>query len=238
MIGIGAPQILVYFSGERDVHWGYLLLTHSHMATSSGRNTALAPWVLSFPEVPVCTIRLYSRGPDRAVFALACWTIACLAAAWSVSPLAGVSERSVLSGVPSCKGFPLGNSPIVRYASFCPVGLLEGNNRTINLEPDWRQPVDYFPEGTRTLRVALETDGFASIRFLSRRPFFGLRSWAGRDSTSERALMSVRVMDLGEHHLGGDSRPPAALEVGSLVKFLAPYKYPDRPPLKYPDPTA
>ena len=27
----GAPPILVYFSGDRDVHWGYGLLTHGHM---------------------------------------------------------------------------------------------------------------------------------------------------------------------------------------------------------------
>ena len=29
--GIGAPPILVYFSGDRDVHWGYGLLTHGHV---------------------------------------------------------------------------------------------------------------------------------------------------------------------------------------------------------------
>ena len=26
--GVGAPPILVYFSGDWDVHWGYGLLTH------------------------------------------------------------------------------------------------------------------------------------------------------------------------------------------------------------------
>ena len=30
-IGIGAPPILVYFSGDWDVHWGYGVLTHGHM---------------------------------------------------------------------------------------------------------------------------------------------------------------------------------------------------------------
>ena len=30
--GEGAPPILVYFSGERDVHWGYGILTHGQMA--------------------------------------------------------------------------------------------------------------------------------------------------------------------------------------------------------------
>ena len=30
--GVGAPPILVYFSGDWDVHWGYGILTHGHMA--------------------------------------------------------------------------------------------------------------------------------------------------------------------------------------------------------------
>ena len=29
--GVGAPPILVYFSGDRDVHWGYGILTHGHI---------------------------------------------------------------------------------------------------------------------------------------------------------------------------------------------------------------
>ena len=29
--GVGAPPILVYFSGDRDVHWGYGVLTHGHV---------------------------------------------------------------------------------------------------------------------------------------------------------------------------------------------------------------
>ena len=29
--GEGAPPILVYFSGDWDVHWGYGVLTHSHL---------------------------------------------------------------------------------------------------------------------------------------------------------------------------------------------------------------
>ena len=28
--GIGAPPVLVYFSGDWDVHWGYGILTHGH----------------------------------------------------------------------------------------------------------------------------------------------------------------------------------------------------------------
>ena len=29
--GVGTPPILVYFSGDWDDHWGYGILTHSHM---------------------------------------------------------------------------------------------------------------------------------------------------------------------------------------------------------------
>ena len=32
--GVGAPPILVYFSGDWDVHWVYGLLTHGHLAGS------------------------------------------------------------------------------------------------------------------------------------------------------------------------------------------------------------
>ena len=31
LLGVGAPPILVYFSGDWDVHWGYGILTHGHM---------------------------------------------------------------------------------------------------------------------------------------------------------------------------------------------------------------
>ena len=30
-LGLGAPPISVYFSGDWDVHWGYGVLTHSHL---------------------------------------------------------------------------------------------------------------------------------------------------------------------------------------------------------------
>ena len=30
--GVGAPPILVYFSGDWDVHWGCGILTHGHVA--------------------------------------------------------------------------------------------------------------------------------------------------------------------------------------------------------------
>ena len=32
--GIGAPPILVYFSGDWDVHWGYAILTHGHVKSN------------------------------------------------------------------------------------------------------------------------------------------------------------------------------------------------------------
>ena len=31
ILGVGAPPIFVYFSGDWDVHWGYGLLTHDQM---------------------------------------------------------------------------------------------------------------------------------------------------------------------------------------------------------------
>ena len=33
--GVGAPPILVYFSGDWDVHWGYGILTHGHCGCGS-----------------------------------------------------------------------------------------------------------------------------------------------------------------------------------------------------------
>ena len=30
--GVGAPLMLVYFSGDWDVHWGYGFLTHGHLS--------------------------------------------------------------------------------------------------------------------------------------------------------------------------------------------------------------
>ena len=29
--GVGAPPILIYFSGDWDVHWGYGILTHGEV---------------------------------------------------------------------------------------------------------------------------------------------------------------------------------------------------------------
>ena len=38
--GVGAPPILVYSSGDWDVHWGYGLLTHGH--TSNRQKTGVS----------------------------------------------------------------------------------------------------------------------------------------------------------------------------------------------------
>ena len=46
-LGVGAPPILVYFSGAWDVHWGYGLLTHVHMQIVS-RKVQL-PYFLNQP---------------------------------------------------------------------------------------------------------------------------------------------------------------------------------------------
>ena len=32
--GVGAPPILVDFSGDWDVHWGYGFLTHGHLSVA------------------------------------------------------------------------------------------------------------------------------------------------------------------------------------------------------------
>ena len=37
--GIGAPPILVYFTGDWDVHWGYGVLTHGHIGSACARLT-------------------------------------------------------------------------------------------------------------------------------------------------------------------------------------------------------
>ena len=34
--GVGAPPIIVYFSGDWDVHWGYGILTHGQIPTKRG----------------------------------------------------------------------------------------------------------------------------------------------------------------------------------------------------------
>ena len=41
--GVGAPPILVYFSGDCD-HWGYGVLTHGHMAVGQKWVPKMEPW--------------------------------------------------------------------------------------------------------------------------------------------------------------------------------------------------
>ena len=64
--GVGPPPILVYFSGDWDVHWGYGVLTHSHIyPTTSGhresrtkysaiskRLSAAHKWLSPFSPIP------------------------------------------------------------------------------------------------------------------------------------------------------------------------------------------
>ena len=52
--GVGAPPILVYFSGDWDVHWGYCVLTHGHVR---------APIVFLFNREP-------SGSPSWAIWSL------------------------------------------------------------------------------------------------------------------------------------------------------------------------
>ena len=44
--GLGAPPLLIYFSGDWDVHWGYSLLSHSHFAAKHFLNR------VPFPATP------------------------------------------------------------------------------------------------------------------------------------------------------------------------------------------
>ena len=42
--GIGTPPILVIFSGDWDVHWGYGLLTHGHIGCSNQERSLICIW--------------------------------------------------------------------------------------------------------------------------------------------------------------------------------------------------
>ena len=58
--GVGAPPILVYFSGSWDVHWGYGLLAHGHMGFIGRRH---ADRVNNLGESTVLTGALINRHP-------------------------------------------------------------------------------------------------------------------------------------------------------------------------------
>ena len=62
---VGAPPILVYFSWDWDVHWGYGLLTHGHMSLSQDEqmdHTKLCQCAFGFAQ-----ISLASRVPQEAM---------------------------------------------------------------------------------------------------------------------------------------------------------------------------
>ena len=40
---VGAPPILVCFSGDSDVHWGYGILTHGHFANEESKRSDTGP---------------------------------------------------------------------------------------------------------------------------------------------------------------------------------------------------
>ena len=61
--GIGAPPILVYFSGDWDVHWGYRVLTNGHIIVRLCVGNTIGTWkvrlgstVLPRKRLQQCTI--------------------------------------------------------------------------------------------------------------------------------------------------------------------------------------
>ena len=77
--GVGAPLILVYFSGDWDVHWGYRFLTHGHVGLSLNS---------SLPEFPFRTSSFLVASSDFV------WPIHVLDQ-WVASSL-----NAVLGGIP------------------------------------------------------------------------------------------------------------------------------------------
>ena len=72
-VGVGAPPILVYFSGDWDVHWEYGVLTHGHVAQPWSLSQLLEKLPRVFPEarVPYLDfaedfVGVISRGEKRA----------------------------------------------------------------------------------------------------------------------------------------------------------------------------
>ena len=50
--GVGAPPILVYFSGDWDVHWGYGILTHGQIRVLQATGTEHDRVLLHTHDVP------------------------------------------------------------------------------------------------------------------------------------------------------------------------------------------
>ena len=63
--GVGAPPMLVYFSGDWDVHWGYGLLTHGQISLSVKPTTkqGIGPGKPSFQ--PLCRSLGTWPGPEN-----------------------------------------------------------------------------------------------------------------------------------------------------------------------------
>ena len=57
--GVGAPPILVFFSGDWDVHWECGILTHGQMATLSFGKQTLLGSILQPPPEGYCKKRVY-----------------------------------------------------------------------------------------------------------------------------------------------------------------------------------
>ena len=46
--GVGAPPILVYFSGDWEVHWGYRLLTHGRIGNQRTTPKSRGKWLVTY----------------------------------------------------------------------------------------------------------------------------------------------------------------------------------------------
>ena len=58
-LGVGAPPILAYFSGDRDVHWGHGILTHRHIFFISSEQTPMGACLI-VASTPGRSCRLWS----------------------------------------------------------------------------------------------------------------------------------------------------------------------------------
>ena len=55
--GIGAPPILVYFSPDLNVHWGYAVLTHGHLNSPREMGPVRTAWLATAGGVPTHHLR-------------------------------------------------------------------------------------------------------------------------------------------------------------------------------------
>ena len=69
--GLGAPPILVYFSGDGDVHWGYGVLTHGHIVQQAlPEGPEIESQQFSFESLPDGRFSQRSRGSLRIASAI------------------------------------------------------------------------------------------------------------------------------------------------------------------------